>query len=279
MTNLQQKIELKARISQYCEERGLSRADFAVKAGVSPATLSAIDNEQWNKISDSMLRRLENIVAQGSAASVYTTSDFEAVMKLCETAREHRLMIGLIGDTGTGKTTALNAFACSKNVYKVSFEKSMNPRQFFKSLLREIGIDFDGNVNSMIGRVAQELNMKKSPLLIIDEAGKITHPVMLYLHDLREKTMLNCGIVLAGMPYFKENLQKSAGRGKEGCSEFLRRINLWHRLEGLSQNEALYIAQQLGVTDGQRLKEISAKRRFGDLMNEILLDKIIRNAI
>lgn len=203
MTNLQQKIELKARISQYCEERGLSRADFAVKAGVSPATLSAIDNEQWNKISDSMLRRLENIVAQGSAASVYTTSDFEAVMKLCETAREHKLMIGLIGDTGTGKTTALNAFAYSKNVYKVSFEKSMNPRQFFKSLLREIGIDFDDNVNSMIGRVAQELNMKKSPLLIIDEAGKITHPVMLYLHDLREKTMLNCGIVLAGMPYFK----------------------------------------------------------------------------
>lgn len=279
MANLQQKIELKARISQYCDEKGLSRADFAVKAGVSAATLSAIDNEQWERISDSMIRRLENVVAHESPESLYSTSDFEAVMRLCGTARDHRLMIGLTGDTGTGKTTALKAFSRNRNVYRVTFEKSMNPRQFFRTLLRELGIDFDGNVNSMIGRVAQELNTKESPLLIIDEAGKIIHPVMLYLHDLREKTMLNCGIVLAGMPYFRENLQKNAGRAKEGYSEFLRRINLWHRLEGLSQKEALYIARQHGITDSGRLRELSAKRRFGDLMNEILLDKIIRKAI
>ena len=279
MAKVQKKIELKALISQYCEQKGLSRADFAVKSGVSGATLSAIDNEQWDKVSSAMVSRLENFIKNDSPEAIYNTADFDSVMRLCDAACEHRLMIGLIGDTGTGKTTALKAYSCRRNVFRVTFEKSMNPRQFFKSLLRELGIDFEGNVNAMIARATHEINMKERPLLIIDEAGKITHPVMLYLHDLREKTLSNCGVVLAGMPYFRENLQKNAGRGKEGYSEFLRRINLWHRLEGLSASEIMYIARGQGVNDEIRLKEMSSKRRFGDLMNEILLDKVLRNEL
>lgn len=279
MAKVQKKIELKALISQYCEQKGLTRADFAVKSGVSGATLSAIDNEQWDKVSSAMVSRLENFIKNDSPETIYNTADFDSVMRLCDTACEHRLMIGLIGDTGTGKTTALKAYSCRRNVFRVTFEKSMNPRQFFKSLLRELGIYFEGNVNAMIARSAHEINMKERPLLIIDEAGKITHPVMLYLHDLREKTLSNCGVVLAGMPYFRENLQKNAGRGKEGYSEFLRRINLWHRLEGLSASEIMYIAREQGISDEIRLKEMSSKRRFGDLMNEILLDKVLKNDI
>ena len=279
MTKVQQKIGLKALMSQYCEQKGLSRADFAVRSGVSGSTVSAIDNEQWDKVSSAMVARLESFIKNDSPESVYNTADFDSVMRLCDAACAHRLMIGLIGDTGTGKTTALKAYSCRPNVFRVTFEKSMNPRQFFKSLLRELGIDFEGNVNAMIARAAHEINMKERPLLIIDEAGKITHPVMLYLHDLREKTQSNCGVVLAGMPYFRDNLQKNAGRGKEGYSGFLRRINLWHRLEGLSASEVMYIAREQGVSDERRLKEMSSKRRFGDLMNEILLDKVLKNDI
>ncbi len=280
MTKLQQKTELKSLIAQYCEERGISRAEFAVKSGVSGATLTFIEKEQWDKISSAMIARLEAFIKGNNPdENIYSTSDFEAVMKLCETARNHHLMIGLIGDTGTGKTTALKCFSCNRNVYRITYEKSMNPRQFFKSLLRELGVDFEGNVNSMINRSAYELNAKEMPLLIIDEAGKITHPTMLYLHDLREKTSHGCGVVLAGMPYFKENLQKGARRGKEGCSEFLRRINLWHTLEGLSASEVIYIAKERGITSAQQLKELSNKRRFGDLMNEILLHHIINKEL
>ena len=279
MTKVQQKIELKALISQYCEQKGLSRADFAVKSGVSGATLSAIDNEQWDNVSSAMVSRLENFIKNDSPEAIYNTADFDSVMRLCDAVYAHRLIIGLIGDTGTGKTTALKAYSCRRNVFRVTFEKSMNPRQFFKSLLRELGIDFEGNVNAMIARAAHEINMKEKPLLIIDEAGKITHPVMLYLHDLREKTLSNCGVALAGMPYFRDNRQKNAGWGKEGYSEFLRRVNLWHRLEGLSASEIMYIAREQGVSDERRLKEMSSKRRFGDLMNEILLDKVLRNEL
>lgn len=279
MTKLKEKIELKGLISEYCAGRGISKADFAVKAGVSEATLSAIENERWEKVSAAMVRKLQSLIKSETAGSIYETADFAAVMNLCDKARKHRLMIGLTGDTGTGKTTSLTAYSRNRNTYRITFEKSMNPKQFFTSLLREMGVDFAGNINAMINRAADELNSKDEPLLIIDEAGKVTHPVLLYLHDLREKTKGNCGVVLAGMPYFRENLKKGALRGKEGYSEFLRRVNLWHTLSGLSAGEVRYIAGMHGITDPERVRELSRGRRFGDLMNEIYLEKILKNQL
>ena len=279
MTKLKEKIELKGLISEYCAGRGISKADFAVKADVSEATLSAIENERWEKVSAAMVRKLQSLIKSETAGSIYETADFAAVMNLCDKARKHRLMIGLTGDTGTGKTTSLTAYSRNRNTYRITFEKSMNPKQFFTSLLREMGVDFAGHINAMINRAADELNCKDEPLLIIDEAGKITHPVLLYLHDLREKTKGNCGVVLAGMPYFRENLKKGALRGKEGYSEFLRRVNLWHTLSGLSAGEVRYIAGMHGITDPERVRELSRGRRFGDLMNEIYLEKILKNQL
>lgn len=279
MAKIEEKKELQNRISVFCETNGISRADFAVKADVSPATLSALDNGQWDKISLSMVKKLTAFIKSTEAGNVFNTSDFQTVQDLCDTAKKHHLMIGLIGDTGTGKSTALTYYGNRKNVYRVTFEKSMNPKQFYTTLLRELGVDFEGNINALINRAAAELNAKESPLIIIDEAGKITHSVLLYLHDLREKTKAGCGIVLAGMPYFKTNLQKFASKGKEGFSEFLRRINIWHTLNGLNAAEVKYIAEKNGISDKERVKELCRIKRFGDLANEILLDKIMSNAI
>ena len=271
--------ELKAQLSGYCSDKGISKADLAVKAQVSGATLSAIENEQWKKISVAMVKKLQSFLNAESSGEIYETSDFVSIVHLCDTARQHRLMIGLVGDTGTGKTTSLKHYSLRQNTYRVTFEKSMNPKQFFSYLLKELGVDSSGNINAMISKIADELNCKQSPLVIIDEAGKITHPVLLYLHDLREKTKGNCGIVLAGMPYFRENLKKYAQKGKEGYSEFLRRVNLWHTLSGLSVKETHFVAQANGITDPVELRDLSFKKRFGDLMNEICLKKIINSKL
>lgn len=210
---------------------------------------------------------------------LFNTLDYEAVCKLCDTARRHHLMIGLIGDTGTGKTTSTTEYAQRQNVIRITYEKSMNPRLFFIALLEKFDDDFEGTTHAMIGRAAEILNGLDSPLLIIDEAGKLPYTMILHLHDLREKIKDHAGVVLAGMPYFKSNLQKFASKGKEGCSEFLRRINIWHELEGLSTKEAREVSQMNGIDDPERLKELSRKRRFGDLMNEILLDKVMNEEI
>ena len=146
----------------------------------------------------------------------------------------------------------------------------MNPKRLFLSILRALNVSFDGNIHDIVTRISDELNRLDDPLLIIDEAGKLNHTMILYLHELREYTRTNCGIVLSGMPYFRYHLQKAADCQKEGYAEFLRRINLWHEMSGLSKAETEYVCSDEGIP----VKPSFYGLRFADLMNQILLEQI-----
>ena len=202
---------------------------------------------------------------------LYNTKDLQSVFEQCEKTRKHKLMSGLLADTGMGKSTSLKAYANGKDVFMVTADKTMNAKRLFLKIGDKLNIGFDGNIHDVMLKIAEKLNSLESPLLIIDEAGKLNHVMMLYLHDLREYTKENCGILLAGMPYFKTRLEKFSEKQKEGCSEFLRRINIWHELKGLSRKEIEYICQSESVSGNY--KDYYGLR-FGDLINKILLDKI-----
>ena len=66
---------------------------------------------------------------------------------------------------------------------------------------------------------------------------------------------------------------------KEGIPEFLRRINLWHSFIGLQPKEIEEICRANGIDDPGRIKELKRKKRFGDLMNEIYLEKIMKEEL
>ncbi len=207
---------------------------------------------------------------------LYNTKDLQSVIDQCEMTCRHKLMTGLTADTGMGKTTSLRAYASRKNVFMVTVDKTMNAKRFFLKIANVLGVAFDGNIHDVMLKIASRLNEMENPLLIIDEAGKLNHVMMLYMHDLREYTRGNCGILLAGMPYFKSRLAMFAEKQKEGCSEFMRRINVWHELTGLSRKETEYICKSEGIESGFR---DYYGLRFGDLMNKILLDKITNNKL
>ena len=277
MTKLAQQTGLdkeltRSAILEYCKTRNQSQNELATQAGVSSATISKMVKGSWEDIRDGLWRKVWIVVSDGIDILI-ETSDHAAIKKLCKRTRTQKLMIGLTGDTGMGKTTSLKIISRSPSTYFVSFDKTMRAKQFFAAVLREMGIAFEGSINDMVNTIANELNTQASPLLIVDESGKLNHNMILYLHVLRDKTNKNAGIVLAGMPYFKNNLIKFSNKQKEGYAEFYRRVNLWHEMEGLTKQEAQYVCEQNGVKDPETIKELSRKKRFGDLVNEILLHK------
>lgn len=266
-------------VNQYCRTKGISKTDFAVKSGVDIYTLGSLEHGRFHELDKSRLIKLWNFCNRDVVKDLYHTTDFVATFNLCDKARRYHFMIGLTADTGMGKTTAISAYSRQRDVFYVSFDKTMNSRQFFIALLRELSYPFDGSLNEMLNRAADELNRLANPLLIIDEAGKLTHSMILYLQVLRDKTKGNCGIILSGMPYFKDNMQRMASKEKEGYAEFLRRINLWHTYEGLQPREIEEICQKNNITSPERIKELKRKRRFGDLMNEIYLEKVMKEEL
>lgn len=277
MTNVLKKEEIKEAINNYCLLKGISKNELATQSGVSSATLSKIENGKWDDIDEKLWRKIWNKVSDAKAPGLFKTTDYSVCTKTCESAQKNHFMIGLIADTGMGKTTALSSYSLRKNVFYVCYDKTMSPRNFFAMLLREMGINFEGGINAMVNKIADELNTLDHPLIIIDEAGKITHTMILYLHVIRDKTLKNCGIVLGGMPYFKYNLIKFSNKQKEGYAEFFRRISLWQELKGLTRTEITFICQSYGIIQDATIKEMQTKKRFGDLHNEILLHQLQLN--
>ena len=186
-------------------------------------------------------------------------------------------MIGLTGDTGMGKTTALKAFGLKQNVFYYYIDRTVNPRVFLERLLVDMGISFCGRLNDLQYKVVEELNTLQEPLLIIDESGKLGNKMIMLLHSLRDLTKDNCGIVLAGMPDFKNALIKNVNAGVTGYAEFFRRINIWHSLNGLSYDEIKMVLESNGITDKEAQRDYKRLNRFGDLMNEIMLQKLVNN--
>lgn len=176
------------------------------------------------------------------------TGNFNTVQALCLDAANRHMMFGLIGYTGAGKTTALKQFCQSTpNVYYVECKNIMNRKQFFATVLKELGVNVAGTVFDMVNRIIDEFNAKENPLLIIDEAGKLSHTLTLDLHDLRNATNDNLGIILSGCEYFKDNLETAVKRDKQGVPEFYSRIVDWQILSKPSRREITAIFEANGI--------------------------------
>jgi len=264
-----------ASIKAFCETRNISRKDFAFKADVSPATISNILNNKWDNIDEKLWRKVENTTKSGNTDNLMPTRDFNKVFKVCETAQKGHKMFGLIADTGMGKTTAVTAYTARPNVFYYYIDATITPKVFLKDLLREMGVSFEGNLNEMLQRICMELNTIEKPLVIVDECAKISDKMMLIIHSIRDRTMNNCGLLLAGMPDFKNRLIKYANKGKTGYGEFFRRVNDWFGLDGLTTSEINGILRYYGIGDPTEQKDFRHCKKFGDLKNDI--DKYLNN--
>ena len=214
MTKVNKNLELKTAINDYCRLKAISKNEFSVQIGVNSAYLSKIEKEKFVGISTAVLTKIWSAIKLRSVTDVFDTADHVSVFRQCDKTRRFKLMTGMIADTGMGKTTSLRAYTMQENVFYVQVDKTMNAKRLLSAILREMRVSFDGNIHEIMLKIAESLNRVENPLLIIDEAGKLNHAMILYLHDLREYTKANCGILLSGMPYFKTNLVKQSDRQK-----------------------------------------------------------------
>ncbi len=256
MTKVNKNIEIKKAVNEFVNQKDISKSELAKLIGISPATLSHLENERWDLLSDEMAIKIWNYV-RPILWNLIRTSNFDATFKICNDAKKNGKMVGIIGYTGAGKTTALTEYyRTKKNVYLITCKKSMKPRQFFEKLLKQLGIDYTGTIFDMIEKASEQLNSKNSPLLIIDEAGKLSPTLLLYLHDLRDNTLHHAGIVMAGVDYFKTNLIKAVTKQKEGMPEFYSRVIMWYDLRTPNKSEIEAICKANGLEDTEIINDL-----------------------
>ena len=240
--------------------------------------IQAILDGNSDHLSDEVWYNVKNVVCKNTTDGLLQTADCQKQIKIYNHARSNQLMMGITADTGMGKTFVSQAIALVENTFLVEVDLSTTPRAFINNLLRDMGIWFDGSLADKLDRIAKEINKLNEPLLIIDEAGKISDSLMLCLHTLRDRTKDRCGIVLIGMPELKNRLIWGKEKGKKGYAEFFRRVNHWEELKGLQDKEIAMVLERSGVTDPDTQKEFRKCKQFGDLVNAINLFKLQLNS-
>jgi DNA-binding Xre family transcriptional regulator len=262
MKTIELQQEAKHLLNDFLAKKQVSKVKLSKKIGISHAVLTYIDQEQWEMVSDEMLLKIINAlkVDRTDDFQLIKTENFNTIQSNCNDAAQRHLMLGLVGYTGAGKTTALNQYyKQTPNVYYVECKNIMNRKQFFANILKELGLNVAGTVYDMVNRIIEEFNSKENPLLIIDEAGKLSHTLILDLHDLRNATQFNLGIILSGCEYFKDNLETSVNRRKQGMPEFYSRVVDWVILSKPSKREIETILEVNGASD-----VLSTKPRFSN---------------
>lgn len=242
----------------------VSRYDSQNKAAnslknTSPATVSNMLNGKWDLIKDEMWR---NVAAQIGANDSNTWHSVETASKqrlntLLTDAQNHSNVFAAIGKAGTGKSNAMKEFTTRPNAYRLQCSEFWNRKIFLAELLAAMGCDYTGlTVAEMMYEVVKRLKQKNKPLLMLDEADKLSDQVLYFFITLYNELEDHCGIVLCATDHLKKRVNKGIALNKKGYNEIYSRIGRkFIELQDVGYMDVAKVCKANGIED---LKEIQS---------------------
>lgn len=254
------KSEIAAALKEYC-----SRYDSQNKAanslkGVSSATVSQMLNGNWDLIKDEMWRNVATQIGYTDDNwRAVETKNFKELMTYYTDAQDNSLVLAITGTAGTGKTFAAKQFAAShKRVYLLCCNEFWNRKLFLVELLTIMGKDYTGcTVGEMMQTIVSELKKQTAPLLILDEADKLSDQVLYFFITLYNQLEEECGIVLQATNHLEKRLLKGIRLNKKGYNEIWSRIGRkCIELTGVTADDIASICMANGVESEKLIDKI-----------------------
>lgn len=226
MTN-EQKKQIAEQLRAYVEQKGSGNKAAASMNGVSSATVSKVLSGKWDTISDDMWR---SIAAQcGHKAEgwqLVETRAYKAMTFTLENAQRDSLVMAVIGEAGSGKTEAIKNYAAGgRNVYHLVCSEYWNRRTFMAKVLQSMGEIYSGTtVADMMDAIVDTLKRKESPLIVLDEADKLSDQVLYFFISLYNQLEGRCGIIMTATRYLRARIEKGLRLNRKGYAEIYSRI-------------------------------------------------------
>jgi transcriptional regulator with XRE-family HTH domain len=198
------KQDIAQALKEYRDQKGLSLKDLEAEMKMSYATVSNIVNFKLDDVSERMMRTVAAFLKMDDW-QLMETNNFAIVHELLWEAQEYSRFFGIVAESGFGKTAALDAYKKKNpNCFYMLSDILMSGRKgFLGTIQRAMGIREGGTPAEMLEAIVVKLNSLKSPLLIIDDAGKLNDSNLRIIQLIYDRTERRCGIVMAGTPYLK----------------------------------------------------------------------------
>lgn len=233
------------------ERTNTSANNAATQMGVSGALLSNMLNGKHDKISDRMWRTI------GAWAGVETTqwhiretANLTSICAMCQDAKDNNRLLAVSDRTGLGKTTALEYYAGQHaNTWYVLCTVTMTRKDFLAAIMQAMGIMGDGSIHQRTTAIIHRLMETESPLLILDDAVKLSDPCIRLIQVIRDGSKNRAGIVIAGPENLYTRIHTGAQRDRYGYRELRRRIGYWHKLQPIGRQWLKAVCADYGITD------------------------------
>ena len=268
MITNEEKEMIRVRLGEYCEMKGSQKRAATSLVGVSPATVTQIVTGKWELINEKMWRSVAaQIGVKQTRWNIVETRNYRALSDIFADAQENALVLAVCGEAGTGKSlTAAHYGAENPNVYVLACSEYWNRKTFLRELLRVMGKNPAGDtVGDMVDDVVMALKRRENPLIILDEADKLSDQVMFFFITFYNKLEDYCGIVLMATDYLEKKVRRGLRLNKKGYKEIYSRIGRrFMAIPGLNETDISDVCRANGV-EGLREIETVKKDCEGDL--------------
>lgn len=259
MINQDQKQQIVQALGEYVSHIG-SQNKASKALDVSGATLSNMQNGNWDSIADEMWRKVAAGIGHSEQEWVNVrTRDLALIHKNLHDAQMNSMVFGVIGSAGSGKSLALKEYARdTKRVYLLSCNEFWNRKFFLSELLATMGRDYSGlTVAEMMGEAVRSLKSQDKPLIILDEADKLTDQVLYFFITLYNQLEDQCGIVLCATDHLSKRIRRGLKLNKKGYQEIFSRLGRkFIELHGVGSTDVAQVCIANGITAPADIKTV-----------------------
>ena len=228
----------------------------------SVGTVSNIVNGKYENISDEMFRNIASQIGSRTKESgwqIVETSAYQEIRYALDDAQHFRNVTWIVGEAGCGKTTTARLYTDeNREVFYILCSEDMKKGDFVREIARKVGIKTDGhNIREIWSLILDDVIQMDAPLLIFDEADKLTEPVFHYFISMYNKLEDKSGIVFMSTDYIKKRISLGLRHQKPGYKEFFSRMGRkYFELEETTANDVYPICVANGVHDKKKIEEV-----------------------
>lgn len=245
-----EKVQIAERLKSFCAQKG-SQNKAAKSMGISSATLSKVLNGDWDTISDDMWRSIAAQTGHDATAwQTVATRGFERMGFILDNAKQESLAIAVTGDAGCGKTEAVKQYTAGHAAtYHLCCSEYWNRRTFIAKLLRALGKDMAGTVSEQMDAIVEELQAVEKPLIVLDEADKLSDQVLYFFISLYNQLEGQCGLVLCATSFLEKRITRGVRFNRRGYQEIYSRIGRkFVKLQVVNDEDIAAVCRANGVT-------------------------------
>ncbi len=259
MVNEERK-QIAAQLKEYCAQKGSQNKAANSMNGVSSATISKVLNGDWETIGDDMWRSIASQCGHETKEwRIAETQAYKRMSFLLDNAKVDSLVLSVVGDAGCGKTEAIKNYAKqNRHVYHLCCSEYWNRRTFMGKLLQCMGVDYTGStVSDMMDDIIDNLKRTDSPLIVLDEADKLSDQVLYFFISLYNQLEGHCGIILCATNYLEKRIKKGLRTKRKGYEEIYSRMGRkFVALQVVNSEDIAAVCVLNGVSDTKAINRI-----------------------